>query len=211
LLKQPAKRFLKRGVLIVFEGIDGAGKTTQVELLRKYLEGKGNGVAVFKEPAHSPAGIKIRELGKNGRDAPVEAEFKLFLEDRKFDVENNIRPALNSGKIVIVDRYYYSNMAYQGARKMGPKEIEDANLQFSPKPDLTIILDISPQTAKSRIESRNQGKNHFEERLTPVRAIFRDIARTHPEVKEVSGESDVARVQSEIVKLVVPVIAKYQE
>jgi len=155
--------------------------------------------------------LKIRALGKNGRDAPVETEFELFLEDRKFDVKNNIRPALDVGKIVIVDRYYYSSMAYQGAKGMDPNKIEDANLEFSPKPDIAILLDITPITAKSRIQSRNEGKNHFEERLGPVRKIFREIAHTRPELNEVSGEKDVAFIQSEIIRLVLPVIAKYQE
>jgi dTMP kinase len=211
LLKQPGSRLLKRGVLIAIEGIDGAGKTTQAKLLRKNLEGRWYQVASFKEPTQSESGMKIRELGKNGRTVPVQVEFDLFLEDRRFDVEHNIRPALESGKIVVVDRYYYSSMAYQGARKMSPERVEKANLEFAPKPDLAILLDISPQTAKQRIQSRNEGKNHFEESLAPVREIFRQTARTHSEVREVSGEKDVEAVQSEIVQLVLPVVAKYQE
>ena len=109
LLKQPKQRIMKRGVLIAIEGIDGAGKTTQAELLRKHFEDEGYDVATFKEPTQSDSGLKIRELGKNGRVVPVETEFKLFLEDRRFDVKNNIRPALDAGKIVVVDRYYYSS------------------------------------------------------------------------------------------------------
>lgn len=211
LLKQPVKRIMKRGVLIAIEGIDGAGKTTQGELLRRSLEEKGYDVATSKEPTNSESGMKIRELGKHGRDAPAETEFKLFLEDRRFDVKNNIRPALDAGKIVVVDRYYYSSMAYQGAKGMDPKQIEKSNLEFSPKPDLTIFVDISPQTAKKRIQSRNGGKNYFEQKLSAVRRIFKEIAQTHPEISEVDGEKEVRVVQSEIMRLVLPVIAKYQE
>ena len=211
MLKQPVKRYLGSGILIAIEGIDGAGKTIQAEMLRKNLESKGLEVASFKEPTSSPSGMKIRELGKNGRDTPVEVEFKLFLEDRRFDVDNNVRPALKSGKIVVVDRYYYSSIAYQGARGMSPEQIEESNLEFAPVPDLMILLDISPQTAKDRIQSRNEGKNHFEQRLGPVRAIFKDIARNHSEVKEIDGEQSVQVIQSKIVQLVSYLLAKYQE
>ena len=211
MLKQPAKHSLNRGVLIAIEGIDGAGKTTQAELLRKNLEGKGYQVEAFKEPTSAETGDRIRQLGKNGRTEAVEVEFKLFLEDRRYDVQHNILPALASGKVVIVDRYYYSSMAYQGARGMSPQYIEQENLKFAPKPDLTIFLDISPQTAEERIRSRNQGKNHFERSLKPIRDIFKQMMEDHPEITAINGEEDAETVDSKILDAVLPVIANYQD
>jgi dTMP kinase len=197
---------LERGVLIAIEGIDGAGKSTQAALLRDLLVARGYDVASFKEPTGSEAGKKIRELGRSGRKVPVLMEFELFLEDRRFDVSNNILPALKAKKVVVIDRYYHSSMAYQGARGMDPKVIEDANLKFSPRPDLVVFLDISVPTAESRIHSRNEAPDHFEQRLTKVREIFAKIAETHPEVKLVSGEGEADTVQAQIEAIVLPVV-----
>jgi len=89
---------------------------------------------------------------------------------------------------------------------MSPKYIEQKNLKFAPKPDITILLDISPQTAKERFQGRDQGKNDFGERLEPVRDIFIQIVANHPEMKMIDGEKSIAAVGSKILSTVLPVL-----
>jgi dTMP kinase len=212
LLSQKAKRFPKAGLLIAFEGIDGAGKTTQAQKLKDYLVRKGQDVVVFKEPTTSSTwGRKIASMGKTGRHLTAEEESKHFLEDRRYDVDKNIRPALQQGKIVIMDRYYYSSMAYQGAKGMKTSIIEKAN-SFAPKPDLVLLLNILPSTAKERIyRHRNGETNHFEERLGPVGRLFLKIAKSHPEIKIIDGEESSDTVERQIESLVDSLIVQYEE
>ena len=211
LLSEKAKRFPKRGVLIAFEGIDGAGKTTQAHNLKRYLEQKGRDVVVFKEPTMGPWGRKIASMGRTGRHLTAKEESRYFLEDRKEDVKKNILPALEQGKIVILDRYYYSNMAYQGAKGLDPSIIEKEN-SFAPKPDLVVLLNISPTAAKERIyRNRNGETNHFEERLGPVRKLFLKAASTHPEVKVVDGEMQPREVERQIESFVDSLVIQYEE
>lgn len=199
-------------LLIAIEGIDGAGKTTQASLLSERLKELGYDVAVFHEPTMGTWGRKVALLSEHGRTATPEEESNFFLEDRKEDVEKNILPALKRGKIVIMDRYYYSNMAYQGAKGLDVAEIERKNLQIAPKPRLVFILDTSVETAKERITYGRQSKlNHFEQRLEPVRNIFLNLAKSHPEVRVVDGEKKQADVHEEIFNSVSKLIPQNEE
>src|SRR5207253_402183 len=103
------------GILIAIEGIDGAGKTTQVARLCKALEAVGETVVRSKEPTNGPHGRRVRESAQNGRLDPHE-ELATFLDDRREHVATVIGPALGRGEIVILDRYFYSTIAYQGPR-----------------------------------------------------------------------------------------------
>ncbi|MCP8310143.1 MAG: dTMP kinase, partial [Candidatus Methylarchaceae archaeon HK01M] len=103
------KKVLKKGLLIAIEGIDGAGKTTNAELLRNVLHKDGYSVTLLHEPTEGKWGKKIAELAMKGLDdINPETEFELFCKDRREDVENNIKPALKRRDIVIMDRYYLS-------------------------------------------------------------------------------------------------------
>ncbi|MGI0079807.1 MAG: dTMP kinase [Nitrososphaerales archaeon] len=187
------------GFFIAIEGIDGAGKTTQANLLEKRLEDSGYDAVVFHEPTIGEWGRKVALLSQHGRTVTPEEEFGFFYEDRKEDVEHNILPALREGKIVIMDRYYYSNMAYQGAKGIDPLLIERKNLQVAPKPNITFILDITAQTAKKRITYvRNDKLNHFEQSLTTVRNIFLKLVKSHPEIKVIDGEQGLDDVREQI-------------
>lgn len=141
------------GKLIVFEGIDGSGKTTISKLFFKYLEDNNINTSWFREPSDSKWGKKIRKLADEMDSIPIKDEFRYFLEDRKLDVENNILPSLEKGKIVILDRYYFSSACYQGARGMDVKMIINENRKFSPEPDLLFLIDVDIPTAMSRIKS----------------------------------------------------------
>jgi dTMP kinase len=148
-------RWLRRGFLIALEGIDGSGKTTQARLLRDSLITDGFDVASFKEPTQGPWGKKIYEIVRYGRKGiTAREEMELFFLDRQDDVRNNILPALQEKKIVILDRYYYSSIAYQGALGLDPSQIKKINEKHFPKPDLICILNISPTEALKRIQQR---------------------------------------------------------
>jgi dTMP kinase len=170
----------KKGCLVSIEGIDGAGKSTQIRLLGEWLRKNGIGSAILKEPTEGVYGRQIRQNAAAHKHVSPEEEMRLFMLDRREDVRDNILPALGAGKLVVMDRYYQSNMAYQGARGLDPEKIEAENVQFSPVPDLVIVLDIEPALGLSRIiNSRKTALDSFEkeEYLRRVRDIFFAIGR----------------------------------
>ena len=160
LLGVPPLYFL---MFIVFEGIDGTGKSTQVQLLAEALKAKGHEVITSKEPTDGPHGTRLRNSAETGRLSPQE-ELDLFHLDRRKHVEDLIQPALQRGAYVILDRYYFSTMAYQGIRGFDPTEIRRINEEFAPQPDLVIILELDLDTALSRIGVRDGQANEFEQR-----------------------------------------------
>jgi dTMP kinase len=169
-----------QGVLIAIEGIDGSGKTTQANLLADYLRGRGLTVLATKEPTRGPWGQKLRESKHAGRLSPSE-ELRYFIEDRRQHVVEEIAPALSRGEVVIVDRYYYSTVAYQGARGLDPAELLRKNQEFAPIPDLVVLLDVDPRVGIERIQKRGDQQDEFEklEDLTNVRAVFGQLDEPH--------------------------------
>lgn len=191
----------RKGALISFEGIDGAGKTTLVEMLREELEKQGNDVVKLREPTRGKYGSKIYELAKQGTLTP-ENELELFILDRKEDVEQNILPALGSGKVVIMDRYYHSNMAYQAARGLDMNMIKDVNERFSPVPDLIIVMDIDPEVSLRRVDERKKVVDvveHFENErfLKAVREKFLEISK-YPNAVSVDASLPAEEVKENI-------------
>ena len=135
------------GLLIVFEGLDGAGKTTQLGLLYDHLLEQGQDVVRLREPTDGPWGQKLRQLMVHGRDNVTPAtELEWFLNDRREHVDQRIRPALDRKQIVLLDRYYFSTMAYQGALGYDPQDIRARNEAFAPPPDLLLLLNLPPAT-----------------------------------------------------------------
>src|SRR4051812_44926791 len=127
------------GIFIAIEGIDGAGKTTQVERLYNALSAADEIVVRSKEPTDGPHGLRIRASAQNGRMNPHE-ELAAFVADRREHVAKVIRPALSRGEIVILDRYLYSTIAYQGPRTGHlPCELY-AEMQEFPIPDITFLI-----------------------------------------------------------------------
>src|SRR5439155_10296160 len=138
------------GLLIAIEGIDGAGKTTQGQLLEGLLQSRGYEVVRTKEPTKGKWGTLLRETANSER-LPPEEELDAFVSDRREHVKTVILPNLEAGKIVVVDRYYFSTVAYQGARGMDVEEILRINEQFAPEPDILILIDVEPELGIKRI------------------------------------------------------------
>lgn len=171
---------LPRGVLVAFEGIDGSGKSTQATLLADWAAQRGLDVVRTREPTNGPWGQKVRESKVSGRLSPEE-ELQCFLEDRKEHVATLIAPALARGALVIIDRYYYSTAAYQGARGHDPKALIAQNRAFAPKPEVVFLMDFDPKAGVDRIHARGAGVDAFETlpALTRAREIFLSLDEDH--------------------------------
>ncbi len=164
------------GLLIALEGIDGAGKTTQAQLLMAALKAWGHDVLCTKEPTNGQWGRRLRESATTGRLAP-DAELELFIKDRREHVELELAPSLAAGKVVLIDRYYFSTVAYQGARGMDPAQLLAINEAFAPPPDLLVLLEVVPRVGLERIAKRGDKANAFEAEssLEAVARVFRTL------------------------------------
>ncbi len=168
---------VRKGLLIVLEGIDGAGKSTQARLLLKRLLGLGYDAVSFREPSKGRWGRRIKRLAKVPGSVSPEEELELFVRDRAENVARNLNPALAARKIVVLDRYYFSTIAYQGAKGLDPVRIRRMNERIAVKPDLVFILDINAGPGLARIHLRKRKDLLFEREryLRKVGAIFRSL------------------------------------
>lgn len=169
------------GILIAVEGIDGAGKTTQVDRLCDHLRHAGFKVTRSKEPTNGPHGQRIRDSAASGRLSPDE-ELETLIKDRREHVASLINPALADGQVVVVDRYYLSTVAYQGARGLDPARLLELNESFAPQPDIFVLIEITPKLAMQRIRERGEpGRNEFEQEhlLEKCAEIFASIERPY--------------------------------
>jgi dTMP kinase len=211
------KKVLKHGILVAIEGIDGAGKSTQSRLLFEKLKNSGYSVVLLHEPTNGQWGEKIRDLAKNGRHKiTAQEELELFYQDRLEDVEKNIRPKMLEKNVVIMDRYYFSSIAYQGVRGLNPDYVEKRNEGIAPEPDILIILDISPSDSLKRIRAtRAEGPNHFEEAkyLEKVRRLFLQQfgGRDYVAIIDGNGSHSEQEVASRLWSLVEPIVREAEE
>lgn len=174
-----------KGFFIVFEGIEGCGKSTQAKLLHKRLVKEGLPSLLTKEPGGTALGNKLRNLVKRGGAISPEAELLLFNASRAQLVKEVILPALAARKVVISDRFYPSTIAYQGyGRGLKPDIIEELN-DFAAgglKPDMIILLDMEAQKGLSRKPSSI--RDRFEEEEADfhckVRKGYLEMAKQDP-------------------------------
>ncbi len=195
IIKKPKTKPL----FIVFEGIDGAGKSTQARMLADRLRDDKIPFILTAEPSDGPTGRLIKSL--KARLDPEE-EARLFTEDRRQHVENVILPAIKRRDTVICDRYVYSSVAYQGARGVDPDRILCENRQFV-MPDLIFLLEITVEIALSRISSgRSRAFSPFEARsdLELVGGIYQSIA--DPAIHRIDGSLPPDELHREIVRIV---------
>lgn len=161
------------GLLVAIEGIDGAGKTTLARALADVLRSRGLACVLTKEPTSGPWGQQLRATAATGRkDAAT--ELALLLRDRAEHVEHLIAPSLAQGKVVILDRYYFSSIAYQGSAGLDPDDVQRRNEAFAPVPDVLLLLDVEPVVGLERIRARGDVANAFEtaDNLERCRRIF---------------------------------------
>ena len=156
-----------KGIFITFEGIDGSGKTTQIELLNGFLKQSGFDVVLTREPGGTDIGDKIRKILLDSKNIQMSyrAETLLFLASRAELVSKVIQPSLNQGKIIICDRFFDSTIAYQGiARQLGAEKILDMSLWATENiiPDLTFLLSIDVWECENRIKNGKKKKDRIE-------------------------------------------------
>ncbi len=211
-----------KGRLISFEGLDGAGKTTQMRLLEQWLQAHDIAYICTLEPGGTPLGVEIRPLVLNRPELAIVplAEAFLFQADRAQHFARLVIPALQAGKLVITDRCYDASIAYQGyARGVGVELVEHLSMLATQgiQPDLTILLDLDPSQVHNRTdvtsdsvgmrEQRSRFDVEAEEFHERVREGFRMLARKYPErIKVMDASRTVEAIHQEIVRLVGSVV-----
>lgn len=196
----------RQGVLIVFEGTDGTGKSTQLQLLSRYLQDKGYPIIATREPTEGPYGKKIRALYLHRDKYSPEEELELFIADRREHVDKLLLPALLQGKIVLCDRYFLSTAAYQGVRGFDPETILQQN-NFAPDPDLALLFQVPLETGLRRITSgRGDVLNDFEqkENLDRVAVLFSSIKR--PYIQPIDASGSIEEVHRQVIHYVTPLL-----
>ena len=196
------------GRFITLEGGEGAGKSSQIQVVKDYLEARGIDVIVTREPGGTPVGQEIRNLlvsGDKDKWSPL-SETLLILADRAAHLERVIRPALADGKYVVCDRVFDSTRAYQGiAGGLGLEVIH--NLQQpvlgTTLPDVTLLLDIDPEKGLSRAQERG-GDLRFESKTLAyhqtLRQAFLDFAKQEPErMVVIDADRDIEAVSTDII------------
>lgn len=187
------------GLLIVFEGTDGTGKSTQLSLLATALENMGHELLTTCEPTNGQYGQRIRALYSNRNQMSLDEELELFLADRKEHVDTLLSPALQEGKIVLCDRYYLSTIAYQGAAGLDPATILARNA-FAPIPDLALLFHAPITTGVKRITvDRGDSLNDFEkeEYLHKVALQFEQLQL--PYISRIDATGSIENIHAEVI------------
>jgi dTMP kinase len=186
----------KQGVFIVFEGIDGSGKSTYIKHLVDMLKEQGLNVLHTSEPSRYMVGTFIKNYSKKqGKRLLPETEALLFAADRFEHVQAVIKPALSIGRVVVSDRYLHSSLAYQGGSGADLNWIREIN-KFAPKPDLAILLDIQPEFSLQRVK-RRRTVFEYSDYLRKVRNIYLQFVE-NGELIKLNADKPKKAVQEEI-------------
>lgn len=195
---------MKKGLFITFEGTDGCGKTTQIELLKRYLEEKGYKVVLTREPGAKGLGEKLREILLNyDGDVSSNCESFLFLADRAQHIDMLIKPAIERGKVVLCDRHTDSTVAYQGyGRGLDLNQIKMLNdiATNGVKPDMTFVFDIDIETAQKRVgKTKDRMESAGIEFFKRVRQGYLEIAKSEPErVKVLDATQTIETIANQV-------------
>ena len=188
-------------MLINLEGIDGCGKSTQSQFLMGEFEKNNEKTILLKEPTNGKYGRKLWEMLSGKIEATTEEILELFVRDRKEHVDQKINPALNEGKIVLMDRYYYSTMAYQAAAGIDVKRIRKDN-EFAPKPDIVLVFDLPADLAMKRVRGHSVADVfEKEEHLEKVRKAYLHL-EDDPLVRIIDATRTPEEIFDEVWKLV---------
>lgn len=199
---------MKKGLFITFEGADGCGKTTQLNLLKEYLKKNGYEVVLTREPGAKGLGVKVREILLNyDGEVSDRCESFLFLADRAQNIDVIVNPAIKEGKIVLCDRHTDSSVAYQGyGRGLDIEQIKTLNnLATGGKtPDLTLVFDVDIETSMKRVgNEKDRMESAGAEFFNRVRNGYLEIAKQEPErIKVIDSTKSIEDVQIQVLKVV---------
>ena len=203
---------MKKGLFITFEGCDGCGKTTQLELLAKFLEEKGYDVVVTREPGAKGLGTKLREilLNYNG-EVSSNCESFLFLADRAQHIDTLVKPAITEGKIVLCDRHIDSTVAYQGyGRGINLEQINYLNNLATSglKPDLTLLFDVDTETSMQRVgKNKDRMESAGIEFQEKVRHGYLTLAKEEPKrIRIFDSRKTIEQLHQEVLGIIAPLI-----
>ena len=214
---------MKPGIFISFEGSEGCGKSTQIELLARQLRAIGYRVRTLREPGGTPIGEEIRHTLKHSQNnaaMTAEAELLLMNASRAQLVREVIRPALAAGEIIVCDRFYDSTTAYQGYGRALDLEKVKAVVEFAvgeTKPDITFLVQVPPQVSAERLRSRQENLPFVRDRIEEAdRAFFERVAKGYDaiaatetvRVKSINGAQPVETVCAAIWELVQPLLPR---
>jgi dTMP kinase len=198
------------GTLIAVEGIDGAGKTTQVNCLVDFFTAVREPFIRSREPTDGQWGRLIRGSAASHRLSPAE-ELNALIEDRREHVRNLIRPALDRGHTVILDRYFYSTIAYQGVAGGDAEDIARRMHEEFPIPDAVFLIDVPAEVGRARIETgRGEQPNSFEDanNLRAVRDAFIRMAGRNQEVQVIDGTQPIDLVRRAVMRSLIEGVLK---
>jgi len=185
----------KKGAFICIEGLDGCGKTTQAKLLVEKLQ-KSHNAVYTAEPSRGKIGTFIRNRILYGeKRPPTDVEALLFAADRIEHVENEIKPALAQGQLVISDRYVYSSLAYQGAAGLSLEWIEKVN-EHALKPDLAVFIDVDPKTVMRRLKPRKSVMENLETQQKVRDVYLKFVAKG--ELVRINGDKPLSGVAEDL-------------
>lgn len=199
---------VKRGYFITFEGADGCGKTTQLELLADYLKEKNKEVIITREPGAKGLGEKIREILLNyDGEVSDRCESFLFLADRAQHIDMIVNPAVEAGKIVLCDRHIDSSVAYQGyGRGLDIEQIDRLNMLATNgrRPDLTLVFDIDVKTSMKRVgKEKDRMESAGVEFFNRVRKGYLELAKQEPErIRVLDATKSIEEIHNEVVKII---------
>ncbi|HEX6940364.1 MAG TPA: dTMP kinase [Longimicrobiales bacterium] len=196
-----------QGMFIVFEGVEGSGKTTQARLLGERLARHGVDCLVTREPGGTAAGEEIRRIVLHGGEIPARAELLLLLAARAVFVEEVVRPALERGAVVVADRYELSTLAYQGyGRGLPLEEVRRLNAFATGglAPDVTLVLDVASGVGEARRAREGRPADRIERAGASFHArvaeAYRLLAETEPRVERIDGAGRPEEVHAEVVR-----------
>ena len=198
-----------RGVFIALEGPEGAGKSTQVARLERWLADRGRNPLVTREPGGTPVAEDVRRILLQSESLSARTELLLMLASRSTLVEEVIRPALEAGRVVVTDRFHLSTLAYQGYGRALPFEDVVRMNRFATgglEPDLTVFLDVEPEVGAARRTGRRGGPDRIERAGEAfhrrVLEAYRELAARDERIERVDASPSAGAVHEAIIALV---------